>query len=211
MGPSACIRVAEIMSGRANSQPGLAETCKDPAHKAEARAREGVSSGARALMSHEEGVMPSAETLEVSPTVDNARGGRRSPGYSAVAAAGRGGDMARGSPSPKSSRVWTMSRPGYGSCCRDEGTGKPSTQRVYASQHLGLGAAGQARDPTNEWSAEIRTGLGQSDRPGSPRGFRNRGQSETCPRASRAELLSRQPHARVERGMGQRASAARRP
>jgi hypothetical protein len=31
MGPSACTRVAEIMSGRAIYQQGLAATCKDPA------------------------------------------------------------------------------------------------------------------------------------------------------------------------------------
>jgi len=33
MGPSACTRVAEIMSGRAIAQQGLATTCKDPAYK----------------------------------------------------------------------------------------------------------------------------------------------------------------------------------
>lgn len=32
MGPSTCTRVAEIMSGRAICQQGLATTCKDPAH-----------------------------------------------------------------------------------------------------------------------------------------------------------------------------------
>ena len=32
MGPSTCTRVAEIMSGRAIAQQGLATTCKDRAH-----------------------------------------------------------------------------------------------------------------------------------------------------------------------------------
>jgi hypothetical protein len=150
--------------------------------------------------------MPSEGTLEVSPTVGSARGGQRSPGYSAVAARGRRGDMVGLRAWSNSSSVWTMSRPGYDSRCWDEETGKPSTQGVYASQRLSLGVYGQARDLTNECRAEVRTGLGKSDRPGSQRGFRKRGQSEIAPRGARAELLSRQPHARIERGMGKQAS-----
>ena len=46
MGPSTCTRVAEIMSGRAIAQQGLATTCKDPARKARAEARGGWWSGA---------------------------------------------------------------------------------------------------------------------------------------------------------------------
>jgi hypothetical protein len=45
-GPSTCARVAEIMSGRAISQQGLATICKDPARKARAEARGGRWSGA---------------------------------------------------------------------------------------------------------------------------------------------------------------------
>lgn len=79
-----------------------------------------------------------------------------------------------------------MSRPGQDSRCWDEETGKPLMQGVYASQRLNLGVCGQARDLTNECRAEVRTGLGKSDRPGSQRGFGKRGQSELCLRAARA-------------------------
>jgi hypothetical protein len=43
MGPSACTRVAEIMSGRTISQQGLATTCKDLADEGSTRgARRGL-------------------------------------------------------------------------------------------------------------------------------------------------------------------------
>ena len=41
MGPSTYARIAEIMSGRAVSQQGLATTCKDPAYKGRPRRWEG--------------------------------------------------------------------------------------------------------------------------------------------------------------------------
>ena len=212
MGPSACTRVAEIMSGRAISQQGLAATCKDPVLKAEAEARGGFWSGAWARRSYEGGVTPSEETLEVSPIVGNTRGGQRSPGYSAVPTAERRGDMAGSCAWPNSSSVWTLSRPGQDSCCWGKETGKPPVQGVYACQRLSLGIYGQARDRINECRAEVRTGLGKSDRPGSQRGFGKRGQlEEVAPRGVRVRLLSRQPHARIERGMGKQALAALRP
>jgi len=46
MGPSTYARIAEITSGRAIAQQGLATTCKDPARKARAEARGGGWSGA---------------------------------------------------------------------------------------------------------------------------------------------------------------------
>ena len=212
MGPSVCTRVAEIMSGRAISQQGLAATCKDPAFKAEAEARGGFWSGAWARMSCEGGVTPSEETLEVSPTVGNARGGQRSPGYSAVAARERRGDMAGLRAWSNSSSVWTMSRPGHDSRCWDEEAGKPASQGVDACQRLSLGAVGQACVLTNECRAEVRTGLGKSDCPGSQRGFGKRGQLEAVtPRGARVRLLSRQPHARIERGMRNRTRQERAP
>jgi hypothetical protein len=42
MGPSTYTRIAEIMSGRANSQQGLVTTCKDPSHKGRPRRGEAV-------------------------------------------------------------------------------------------------------------------------------------------------------------------------
>ena len=203
MGPSACTRVAEITSGRAISQQGLAATCKDPARKAEAEARGGFWSGAWARISCEGGATPSEVTFEVSPTVGNARGGRRSPGYSAVAARERRGGMAGPRAGSNSSSVWTMSRPGHDSRCWDEETGKPTMQGVYACQRLSLGVVGQARDLTNECRAEVRTGLGKADRPGSQRGFGKRGRLEAgAPRGARVRLLSRHWHVRFLREPG---------
>ena len=212
MGPSACTRVAEIMSGRAISQQGLTATCKDRAFKAEAEARGGVWSGAWARMSFEGGVTPSEGTFEVSPTGGNASGGQRSPGYSAVKARRRRGDMAGRLIRSNSSPVWTMSRPGPAVRCGDTETGKPSMRGVYASQRLSLRAAGQARHLTNVCRAEVRTGLGKSDRPGSQRGFRKRGQSERSLRAARAPdfYLDNRTHG-IERGTGKRATTAPRP
>ena len=43
MGPSTYARIAEITSGRAIAQQGLATTCKDPARKARAEARGGAA------------------------------------------------------------------------------------------------------------------------------------------------------------------------
>jgi len=42
MGPSACTRIVEIKSGRANSQQGLTATCKDSPIEAEAEEGERV-------------------------------------------------------------------------------------------------------------------------------------------------------------------------
>jgi hypothetical protein len=55
MGPGTCARVAEITSGRAISQQGLAATCKDLARKGEAEARGGFWSGAWARRSEDGG------------------------------------------------------------------------------------------------------------------------------------------------------------
>ena len=86
MGPSAYARVAEIMSGRAISQQGLAATCKDPSFEGAPEGWGGVWSGGWARRSDEGGVMPSEATLEVVPTLGNAQRGRRSPGHSVAAA-----------------------------------------------------------------------------------------------------------------------------
>lgn len=147
MGPSACTRVAEIMSGRAISQQGLAATCKDPARKDDSEARGGFWSGAWARMSDEGGVMLSEGIHEVPAFGGNACGAQRSPGYSVVAARRRREDMA--AMRSNLSSVWTMSRPGPVADCCDEETGKRSARGVYASQRLSFRVGRQARDLTN--------------------------------------------------------------
>ncbi len=115
MGPSTYARVAEIMSGRAISQQGLAPTCKDLAHKGEPEARGGVWSGAWARRSDEGGVTPSEATHEVVPTRGNTLRGRRSPGHSVATERGCWEDMA-GSPvqPPPASSPVHLSHPGLG-------------------------------------------------------------------------------------------------
>lgn len=90
MGPSAYARVAEITSGRAISQQGLATTCKDRAHKGEPEARGGIWSDAWARRSGEGGVTPSEATFEVVRTRGNASRRQRSPGHSVATDEGRG-------------------------------------------------------------------------------------------------------------------------
>jgi hypothetical protein len=81
MGPGTYARITEITSGRAISQQGLTATCKDRAHKAQAKARGGFWSGAWVRRSDEGGVTPSEATREVAPTWGNTLGGRRGPGH----------------------------------------------------------------------------------------------------------------------------------
>jgi hypothetical protein len=149
MGPSACARVAEIMSGRAISQQGLAATCKDLARKRELEAWRGFWSGAWARTSDDGGVTPSEAPLEDAPSRGNAPRGQRSPGYSAVAARGLREDMAGHQIQSNLSPQWTMSRHGPVLASCDEETGKPPPRGAYASQRLSFRLGGQARALTN--------------------------------------------------------------
>jgi hypothetical protein len=81
MGPSTCVRVAEVTSGRVISRQGLTATCKDRAHKAEAKARGGIWSGVWVRRSDEGGVIPSEATREVVPIWGNTPGGQRGLGH----------------------------------------------------------------------------------------------------------------------------------
>jgi len=94
MGPGAYARVAEIMSGRAISQQGLAATCKDLPYEGEPEAAGGIWSGAWARRSNEGGVTPSEMTLEVIPMGGNTPRGQRGPGHSAAWGRAGRGDMA---------------------------------------------------------------------------------------------------------------------
>jgi len=68
---------AEIASGRANSQQGLAATCKDLMYKGKTEASEGFWSGAGAGMSDEGGVMPSDAAHRGCAARGNALSGQR--------------------------------------------------------------------------------------------------------------------------------------
>ena len=202
MGPSTCTRVAEIMSGKAISQQGLAATCKDPTCKAQAEAWGGFWSGAWARMSYEGGVMPSQMSLKDIPSGGNAPGGQRSPGYSVAAARGHRGNMAGRQTRSNPSSQWTRScasRPGgWGT-----DTGKPRGRGVYASQHLSFRTRGQARALANGVQSRDQNRTREIRPSGIVEGL-----SETwpvgvhSPCGARAELLSRQPHARIDVAAG---------
>jgi hypothetical protein len=130
MGPSACARVAEIMSGRANSQQGLTTTCKDSVPKGRPEGPGGSWSDAWARRSEEGGVTSSEEIDEVSPTLGNTRRGQRGPGHSVV--------------SLNLFTSWAQTRGIGGRDSRGEVLGKPRWQGVYASQRLSLGFRGKA-------------------------------------------------------------------
>jgi len=85
-------------------------------------------------------------------------------------------------------------------------------QGAYVHQRLSFGFDGQACSLTKCVRAEVRTGLGKSDRPGSQGGCEKRdygsrieaqGESTgiaTGPYRARAHLLSRQLHVRFDEG-----------
>ncbi len=150
MGPSACARIAEIMSGRAISQQGLAATCEDLATKGAPEARGGFWSDAWARKSDDGGVTPSERALEVLPAGSNTPVGQRSPGYSAVAAQWHWEDMAGHSIRSNLSPQWTKSPRGRAVGCCDEEAGKPPVRGAYASQRLSFRVVGQARALTND-------------------------------------------------------------
>jgi hypothetical protein len=211
MGPSACTRVAEIMLGRTIFQQGLAATCKDPARKAEAEAGGGFWSGAWARMSDDGGVTPSQMSFKDIPAGGNAPGGQRSPGYSVAAVRGRRGIMAGHQTRSNPSSQWIRSC-ARRSGCWGEDTGKPLVRGVDASQRLSSRALGQARALANGVQSRDQNRTREIRPSGIVEGLREtRPVGVLSPCGARARFLSRQPHARIERGMGKRASVAPRP
>ena len=104
MGPSTCTRVAEIMSGRAIAQQGLATTCKDRAHN-------GRTGGAgRAVVwrmspyERRRGDNAPPGGLRGRPGAGNARSGQRGSGHSVATTVGRQPDTELGSAGPASGR-----------------------------------------------------------------------------------------------------------
>jgi hypothetical protein len=90
MGRSAYARVAEIISGGAVSQQGLAATCTDLAREGPPERRGGIRSYAWARTSDEREVTLSETTREVVLTWGYTPRGQRSPGHSVATAEGHG-------------------------------------------------------------------------------------------------------------------------
>jgi len=104
-GPSAYTRIAEITSGRAIYQQGLATTCKDPSSRRKLETAGGIWSGAWARRSDEGGVMFSEATHDVAPAGVTPQVGRRSPGDLAVLLRGGIRTQCRGVPLRPGRRV----------------------------------------------------------------------------------------------------------
>ena len=166
MGPSTYARVAEIMSGRAISQQGLAATCKDLACKEESEARGGIWSGAWARTSDEGGVMLSEATREVAPLLGNTPRGQRSPGHSVAKQRRAREDMAGTARSNLPSGAltrWRMSRPGGKPTGRCTTHLRSSITRVGSStgrrggrQTIDVrGGCGPALEPPRRWAGPL--------------------------------------------------------
>ncbi len=97
MGPSTCTRVAEIMSGRAIPQQGLATTCKDPAHNGNTR---GAGRGV---------------VWRMSP-YERRRGGNAPPGGLEAAPARVTPALGKGALGTRWPRQWVRTRRRAGSC-----------------------------------------------------------------------------------------------
>ncbi len=139
MGPSTCTRVAEIMSGRATRQQGLATTCKDPA-------RNGNTGGAGRGMvwrmspyERRRGGNAPPGGLRGRPGADNARSGQRGSGHSVATTVGRQPDTELDSAGPASWR-------------RGDANSTASGRRVR--QHRSFARWGKARP--EKWRAEPR-------------------------------------------------------
>jgi hypothetical protein len=103
-GPSAYARVAEIMSGRAISQQGLATTCKDPAHNGHTG---GAGRGMVWRMSPYErrrGGNAPPGGFRGRPGAGNARPGQRGSGHSVVTRSRHAPDTELGYAAPASWR-----------------------------------------------------------------------------------------------------------
>jgi hypothetical protein len=187
MGPSTCTRVAEIMSGRAIAQQGLATTCKDRAHN-------GHTGGAGRVVA-----------WRMSP-YERRRGGNAPPGGLEAAPArvtpapGKG---ALGTRWPRQSgthqtQSWITRGLHRGEGARQtpprrgEGCASTAVSRAGGRPVLRNGVQSRGQNRTRE----IRpSGIVEGLRETWPVGTRT-------PRGARARFLSRQPHARFDAAAG---------
>ncbi len=139
MGPSACTRVAEIMSGRAIAQQGLATTCKDLARKARAEARGGVVVWRMSPYERRRGGNAPPGGFRGRPGAGNTRSGQRGSGHSVATTVGRQPDTELGSAGPASWR-------------RGDANSTALGRRVR--QHRSFAPWGKARP--EKWCAEPR-------------------------------------------------------
>jgi len=200
MGPSTCTRVAEIMSGRAIRQQGLARTCKDPA-------RNGNTGGAGRGMvwrmspyERRRGGNAPPGGFRGRPSADNARSGQRGSGHSVATTVGRQPDTELGFAGPASWRRGEANSTASGRRVRQHrsfapwGKARPEKWRAEPRPEPDSGnptvrdRRGALRNVTS-WEPGVRPGAKATEQPPDPRG-------------ARAQFLSRQPHARFEVAAG---------
>jgi len=138
-GPSTHTRIAEIMSGRAIFQQGLARSCKDPVHNGRTG---GAGRGMVWRMSPYErrrGGNAPPGGFRGRPGAGNARSGQRGSGHSVATSAGSQPDSELGTAAPASWR-------------RGDANSTASGRRVR--QHRSFAPWGKAR--SEKWRAEPR-------------------------------------------------------
>ena len=231
MGPSTYSRVAEITSGRAITQQGLTDNLQRPrAQGGNSRRAEGFGPAHGLVGAMKEASLFEA-TREVVPTRGNTPGGQRSPGHWGGQRAGTVGGHDRDRPvQPPARRAIMVANvearretdwPVHYRTHRCPTLGASRSSRRGGRQTIGTrGVRGSALKLPHRWAgrlsdklvcrAQVRTGLGKSDRPGSQGGFENRDQSRQWRVGARAQFRARQPHARIEGGWGN-GSALRTP
>lgn len=96
MGPSACTRVAEIMSGRAIAQQGLAATCKDRAHNGDTGGAGRVVVWRMSPYERRRGGNAPPGGFRGRPGAGNARCGQRGSGHSVAMTMGAQPDAVPG-------------------------------------------------------------------------------------------------------------------
>jgi hypothetical protein len=184
-GPSACARIAEITSGRAISQQGLATTCKDSSDQGRPEVGERDLAWRMSPWSEEGGVTPSERILEILSAGVTPRRGKGALGTWRARALHRTGHRT-GYPDPRRERV--------------EPRSKPHQPGAYARQRLSFGCCGKA--PWGQARAANRTreirpsgmkegGLGKRGH-GSRTEVRGESRGDTTgPYSARARVLSR--------------------
>ncbi len=190
-------RLAEITSGRATSQQGLAATCKDSPH---GRKAEG---GERDLV------------WRMSPYERRRRGNALRDGAGHRLGAGNAVAEQRGSGHSAVPGPCPDTEPGlYGPRSRDEPVSKQTAQGVYVSQHLSLGAVRKARGgkPRSEPDSGKPT---VRDRRGGPRkrgqGSRTEVLRESWSEAAGLRKGSRRPQSRYHRTLQRARRGSTRP
>jgi hypothetical protein len=179
-------RLAEITSGRAISQQGLAATCKDPPTKATTVGGGRVMVWRMSLYERRRKGNAFRSGAGRRSGVGNTHARRRGSGHVAVLEHAR-----------------TQSRGNVCSLSRDEPTGKPAAAGVYVSQHLSLAGVGKAhggkpRSEPDSGNPTVRDRRGASGNVAhggnvNPPCNRKGGAGNPPPTSARTRVLSRRP------------------